>query len=91
VEPLRLDDPGEGLGVHVADVGLAAVDEVGLAGVDLEADGAQALAGELDGQRQADVAQPDHTHPRALCLDEALDLFFDHDFSVQRFRIPSTD
>ena len=44
---------------HVGDVRLAAVDRVDLPGVEIDADGLEAGARELDGERQADVAEPD--------------------------------
>ncbi len=50
--------------LDVADVGLAAVDGGGLLLVDLEADRAEAVGGELDQQREADVAEADDADAR---------------------------
>ena len=44
---------------YVLDVGLAAVDRVDLARVEIDAGGVEPGARELDGQRQADVAETD--------------------------------
>ena len=44
---------------HVRDVRLAAVDGVDLPGVEVDAGGLEAGARELDGERQADIAEAD--------------------------------
>ena len=86
VQPLGRDGLAERLGRHVADVRFAAVDRLGLARVDLEADGAQALSRELDRQRQPDVAQADDADARAPVFDETLDVFFNHECPRVKFQ-----
>ena len=52
----------------VLDVGLAAVDRVDLAPIEIDAGRVEARAGQLDGQRQADVAQGRRPrHARCAC------------------------
>src|SRR5262245_25259713 len=49
-------------GRDVLDVGLAAVNGRDLPGVEVDADNSEAGARHFDGERQADIAEPDHAH-----------------------------
>ncbi len=65
-EGARLDDLGHVLGRHVGDVADAAVQRAGLRGVDVVTNDVESGPGELDGQRQTDVAEPDDADARTL-------------------------
>jgi hypothetical protein len=54
---------------HVLDVGAALGERVHLLGIEVEALHGVAGLGELDGQGQADVAEPDHPDHRLAALD----------------------
>jgi hypothetical protein len=63
------DGAEEAGGVEVLDVALAAVQLVDLHGVGVEAEDAEALLGEGEGERQADVAEADDADERASVFD----------------------
>ena len=48
---------------YISDVRLAAVDGVDLSGVEVDTSGVKPGAGELDGERQTDVAEADDANP----------------------------
>ena len=56
-------------GRHVRDVGATRVDGVDLALIEVDADGREAGAGELDGERQSDISETDHAGARLSVLD----------------------
>ena len=70
---------GEGIGhtvrADMLDVGLAAVQRLGLLRVDVEADNGEARFLEEEGEREADVAEPDDAHGRRLRGDLLEKLF----------------
>ncbi len=70
----KADGPSEAVGIEVFDVAVAAVDLVDLDGIGVEADHTEALFGEGEGERQADVAEADDADDGSVIGDFLLEL-----------------
>ena len=68
-QPAAGDEPRDVLAGDVGDVGLAPIDGVDLALIEVDAGRDEAGAGELDRERQADVAEADDADARGAGVD----------------------